>query len=125
MFVSLLRRKSKRAIRFDLHTLQLEVIHDKTPNGSMIGQEFDDLFCSLGYLGIKQPCYNQTNHKHKYAEDIPRNSVYCTNGPYEKECKDRTYKPHNVGSYDEIKSLQPRRKQQNLDHCSLLNPTFS
>jgi hypothetical protein len=38
---------------------QLEVIHDKIPNGSMTSHDFDDLFCSFGYLHIKQSCYNQ------------------------------------------------------------------
>jgi hypothetical protein len=37
----------------DFHILDLEVIHDKIPNGSMTSHEFNDLFCSFGYLRIK------------------------------------------------------------------------
>ena len=108
MFVSFLRRKCKRAIRFDCHTLHLEVIHDKIPNGSMTSHESNDLSCSFGYLHIKQSCYNQRKNEHKNAEDKSPNSVYRANLPDETKCSDRTYLPHDEGSYDEIKSLQPR-----------------
>ena len=69
-------RKCKRAIQFDSYTFQLEVIHDKIPNGSMTSHDFYDLFCSFGYLRIKQSGYNQRKRKRKYAKDIIRNSVY-------------------------------------------------
>ncbi len=76
IFVSFLQRKCRRGKWFDCHSLQLEVIHDKIPNGSVVGHVFDDLFCSFGYLRIKQSCYDQRQHKHKYAEHKHPNSVY-------------------------------------------------
>jgi hypothetical protein len=37
----------------DEYTLELEVFHDKIPDGSMTSHEFNNLFGSLSYLRIK------------------------------------------------------------------------
>ena len=52
--VCLLIFSNKRAvIGFGCRTLELEVFHDKIPNGSMTSHEFNYLFCNLRYLSIK------------------------------------------------------------------------
>jgi len=82
------------------------------------------IFCNFSKLRIKQSCYNQGKPEYKYSKDNSRKSVYCAKGKDEKERNDRTYHPHDGGSYDKIKPLQPGGKQENLDYGSLLDLTF-
>jgi hypothetical protein len=45
-------------IRFGCYVLELEMVHDLIPNDSMTSHDFNDLFCSMRYLSIKQSGYN-------------------------------------------------------------------